>query len=115
MEIVYFVLGVVSAGFTLTAVGMVNVRNKIQKIESNTNDFDNNIVRLIESTEFNMDRRIVDEMREVALRIDETNRSIDNQIHDIQRECDEIRRMIDSRIDKLENKFGKTNKEIIKG
>jgi len=118
MEIVYFVLGVVSAGFVLTAVGMVNVRNKIQKIESNTNDFDertNDIVRLIESNEFNMDRRIVDEMREVALRIDETNRSIDTQIHDILQECDEIRRMIDSRIDKLENKFGKTNKEIIKG
>jgi flagellar capping protein FliD len=54
-------------------------------------------------------------MREVALKIDETNRSIDTQINDIQQECDEIRRMIDSRIDKLENKFGKTNKEIIKG
>jgi len=127
MEIVYFVFGIVTAVIFFTVVGIVNVRTKIAKIESNTNDFDkrtNDIYQLIESNEFNMDRRIVDEMREVALRIDETNKSIENQINDIHRligdytketgmEFDEIRRWVDSRIDKLDSKFSK--KEIING
>lgn len=116
MGIVYFVFGIVTAVTFFTVVGIVNVRTKIAKIESNTSSFQeqfNEFVRMLENVEREMSRNDGENMRDVENQINDIHRLIGDYTKETGMEFDEIRRWVDSRIDKLDSKFSK--KEIING
>lgn len=113
MEIVYFVLGVVTVLLVLGVVVVVRMgtlvkelKEEVQFLERGSND-----------EVSNLHRRVDDEVRELQIQfkdalnfIGDTKDVLHKRIYD---ETKDILSMVDSRLDKLENKI--KQKDLLKG
>jgi BMFP domain-containing protein YqiC len=118
MEIVYFVLGIVTVLLVLGVVVIVRVDTLVKELKEKVREFEIHID--------GVHRRIDDEVRETASQIKNTldfigdvkdvlHRVIDDVAKDIYQRVDEVEnyleKQLDSRLDKLENKI-KSNKDL---
>ncbi len=121
MEIVYFVLGVVTVLLVLGVVVIVRVgtlvkelKEEVQHLQRGSNDVANDLHNRIDN---DVHRRIDSEVRDLQLQlkdaldfIGDTKDVLHKRIDD---ETKDIISMIDSRLDKLENKI--KQKDLLKG
>ena len=132
MEIVYFVLGVVTALLVLGVVVIVRVgtlvkklKEEVQHLQRGSNDVANDLHNRIDN---DVHRRIDNEVRDLQLQLkdaldfigdtkDILHRRIDEEIREVQSNIDEnekdVLSLLDSRLDKLENKI--KQKDLLKG
>ena len=139
MEIVYFVLGVVTVLLVLGVVVIVRVGTQVKKLEEEvqhlqrgSNDVANDLHNRIDN---DVHRRIDNEVRDLQLQFkdaldfigdtkDVLHKRLDDEIREvhstilqthnrIDTEVKDILSMVDSRLDKLENKI--KQKDLLKG
>lgn len=131
MEIVYFVLGVVTVLLVLGVVVIVKVSNstkglleRIGNVETNINNVESVIHRRIDDdvrelqTHLKEVLNVIDDTKDVLHhRIDEFGNQTDVGVTDIHQRIDyevkDILSMVDSRLDKLESKI--KGKDLLKG
>lgn len=124
MEIVYFVLGVVTVLLVLGVVVIVKVSNSTKGLLERIGNVETNI----NNVESDLHRRIDDELRELQLQRKEVldfigdtkdvlHKRIDDEIREVHTRMDfevkDILSMVDSRLDKLESKI--KGKDLLKG
>jgi predicted PurR-regulated permease PerM len=96
MEIVYFVLGIVSVLLVLGVVIIVRVGTLVKELKEKVREFEIHID--------GVHRRIDDVAKDIYQRIDEVERSIEDYSR-------KLTSSLDSRLDKLENKI-KSSKDL---
>jgi hypothetical protein len=124
MEIVYFVLGVVTVLLVLGVVVIVRVgtlvkelKEEVQFLERGSNDVSNEVHRRIDNEVRDLQLQLKDALDFIGDTKDILHRRIDEEIREVQSNLDETERdfvsMVDSRLDKLENKI--KQKDLLKG
>jgi len=124
MEIVYFVLGVVTALLVLGVVVIVRVgtlvkelKEEVQFLERGSNDEVSNLHRRVDDEVRGLQLQLKDALDFIGDTKDILHRRIDEEIREVQSNLDETERdfvsMVDSRLDKLENKI--KQKDLLKG
>ena len=116
MEIVYFVLGVVTVLLILGVVVIVKVGTQVKELKENVQYLE----RGSKGADIDLHRRIEDEVRELKTQLKEAvsiiqdtsdvlHRRIDDEVRELQSNINENERdvlsLLDSRLDKLENKI----------
>ena len=116
MEIVYFVLGVVTVLLILGVVVIVRVGTQVKELKENVQYLE----RGSKGAAVDLHRRIEDEVRELKIQLKEAvsiiqdtsdvlHRRIDDEVRELQSNINENERdilsLLDSRLDKLESKI----------
>ena len=124
MEIVYFVLGVVTVLLVLGVVVIVRVgtlvkelKEEVQFLERSSSDVSNEVHRRIDNEVRDLQLQLKDALDFIGDTKDILHRRIDEEIREVQSNIDEnekdVLSLLDSRLDKLENKI-KQN-DLLKG
>ena len=124
MEIVYFVLGVVTVLLVLGVVVVVRMgtlvkelKEEVQFLERGSNDEVSNLHRRVDDEVRGLQLQLKDALDFIGDTKDILHRRIDEEIREVQSNLDETERdfvsMVDSRLDKLENKI--KQKDLLKG
>ena len=124
MEIVYFVLGIVTVLLVLGVVVIVRVgtlvkelKEEVQFLERSSSDVSNEVHRRIDNEVRDLQLQLKDALDFIGDTKDILHRRIDEEIREVQSNLDETERdfvsMVDSRLDKLENKI--KQKDLLKG
>jgi hypothetical protein len=124
MEIVYFVLGVVTVLLVLGVVVIVRVgtlvkelKEEVQFLERGSNDEVSNLHRRVDDEVRGLQLQLKDALDFIGDTKDILHRRIDEEIREVQSNIDEnekdVLSLLDSRLDKLENKI--KQKDLLKG
>ncbi len=124
MEIVYFVLGVVTVLLVIGVVVIVRVgtlvkelKEKVQFLERGSNDVANEVHHRIDEEVRELKVQIKDTLDFIGDTNDVLQMRIDKVESDVYRKLDEVEnyleKQLDSRLDKLENKI--KQKDLLKG
>ena len=124
MEIVYFVLGMVTVLLVLGVVVIVRVgtlvkelKEEVQFLERSSNDVSNEVHRRIDDEVRGLQLQLKDALDFIGDTKDILHRRIDEEIREVQSNIDEneknVLSLLDSRLDKLENKI--KQKDLLKG
>lgn len=124
MEIVYFVLGVVTVLLVLGVVVIVRVgtlvkelKEEVQFMERGSQDVANDVHRRIDNEVRDLQLQLKDALDFIGDTKDILHRRIDEEIREVQSNIDEnekdVLSLLDSRLDKLENKI--KQKDLLKG
>lgn len=105
MEIVYFVLGIVTVLIVFGVVVIFKVSTLVRKLEKRVSDS----FQITDCLANDLERRIHDESRDFRLELSNTSNEIDRISDVMNRTIRELERevysQLDSRLDKLENKL----------
>ena len=124
MEIVYFVLGVVTVLLVLGVVVVVRMgtlvkelKEEVQFLERGSNDVADGVHRRIDNEVRELQIQLKDALNFIVDTKDILHRRIDEEIREVQSNIDEnekdVLSLLDSRLDKLENKI--KQKDLLKG
>ena len=124
MEIVYFVLGIVSVLLVLGVVIIVRVgtlvkelKEEVRFLERGSNDVADGVHRRIDNEVRELQIQLKDALDFIGDTKDVLHRRIDEEIREVQSNIDEnekdVLSLLDSRLDKLENKI--KQKDLLKG
>jgi len=124
MEIVYFVLGVVTVLLVLGVVVIVRVgtlvkelKEEVQFLERSSSDVADGVHRRIDNEVRELQIQLKDALDFIGDTKDILHRRIDEEIREVQSNIDEnekdVLSLLDSRLDKLENKI--KQKDLLKG
>jgi hypothetical protein len=124
MEIVYFVLGVVTVLLVLGVVVVVRMgtlvkelKEEVRFLERGSSDVADGVHRRIDNEIRELQIQLKDALDFIGDTKDILHRRIDEEIREVQSNLDETERdfvsMVDSRLDKLENKI--KQKDLLKG
>ena len=116
MEIVYFVLGMVTVLLVLGVVVIVRVgtlvkelKEEVQFLERGSNDEVSNLHRRVDDEVRGLQLQLKDALDFIGDTKDILHRRIDEEIREVQSNIDEnekdVLSLLDSRLDKLENKI----------
>jgi len=124
MEIVYFVLGVVTVLLVLGVVVIVRVgtlvkelKEEVQFIERGSSDVANDVHRRIDNEVRDLQLQLKDALDFIGDTKDVLHKRIDDEIREVHSNIEKNERdvlsILDSRLDKLENKI--KQKDLLKG
>ena len=124
MEIVYFVLGVVTVLLVLGVVVVVRIgtlvkelKEEVQFLERGSNDVADGVHRRIDDEVRELQTQFKDALNFIGDTKDVLHKRIDEVENDVYRKVDEVEnyleKQLDSRLDKLENKI--KQKDLLKG
>jgi hypothetical protein len=124
MEIVYFVLGMVTILLVLGVVVIVRVgtlvkelKEEVRFLERGSNDVADGVHRRIDNEVRELQIQLKDALNFIDDTKDILHRRIDEEIREVQSNIDEnekdVLSLLDSRLDKLENKI--KQKDLLKG